>query len=120
MNRQEFEAPIAREQPPDGLSAPLPALWRDANGDWSRAHALVDDLETADGMAVHAYVHRKGGQISDAQYWYERAGTFRRLALDAEWTGALRRVPLTAERGGSRTPYQCMRRTKGGHSRFDV
>jgi hypothetical protein len=45
----------------------------------------VDDLETADGMAVHAYVHRKGGQTSNAEYWYERAGKFRRPTIDAEW-----------------------------------
>jgi hypothetical protein len=85
MNRQEFEASFAREQPPDSLSAPLAALWWDAKGDWTHAHALVDELETADGMAVHAYVHRKGGQTSNAEYWYERAGKFRRPTLDAEW-----------------------------------
>jgi hypothetical protein len=81
---------LAREQPPDGLSAPLAALWWDANGDWSRAHALVDGPETTDGMAVHAYVRRKGGPISNAEYWYERAGTVRRPTLDAEWTGPRR------------------------------
>jgi len=69
MNREEFEACITREKPPYGLSAPLAALWWDAKGDWTRAHALVDELETADGMAVHAYVHRKGGQASNAEYW---------------------------------------------------
>ena len=37
-------------------------------------------------MAVHAYLHRKGGQTSNAEYWYERAGRrFRRTTLDEEW-----------------------------------
>jgi hypothetical protein len=53
---------------------------------WTRAHALVDELETTDGMAVHAYLHRKGGQASNADYWYERAGRrFQRSTLDEEW-----------------------------------
>ena len=46
----------------------------------------MDNLETADGMAVHAYLHRKSGEGSNAEYWYQRAGTkFRRDPLDAEW-----------------------------------
>jgi hypothetical protein len=74
MNREEFKASLVRAEPQDGLSAPLTALWWDAKQDWTRAHALVDEVETTDGMAVHAYLHRKGGQASNAEYWYERAG----------------------------------------------
>jgi hypothetical protein len=85
MNAAEFKASIA-EGSPAGLSAPLAALWWDAKGDWSRAHGLVDELETAEGMAVHAYLHRKEGQASNADYWYQRAGRgFHRPALEAEW-----------------------------------
>jgi hypothetical protein len=47
---------------------------------------MVDELETPDGMAVHAYLHRKEGQASNADYWYQRAGrTFHRPTLEAEW-----------------------------------
>ena len=74
MNREEFKASLAQSEPPDSLPTPLLALWWDANQDWARAHALVDELETTEGMAVHAYLHRKGGQASNADYWYERAG----------------------------------------------
>jgi hypothetical protein len=89
MNPAEFRASLAEPAPPAGLSAPLAALWWDAKGDWTRAHALVDELETTDGMAVHAYLHRKGGEASNADYWYQRAGHgFHRPTLDAEW-GAL-------------------------------
>ena len=77
---------MTREEPPEGLPAPLAALWCDAKGDWARAHSLVDELETADGMAVHAYLHRKEGQASNADYWYSRSGRrFHRSALEAEW-----------------------------------
>jgi len=82
----EFRASIAEEAPPVGLPAPLTALWWDAKGDWSRAHALVDELETLDGMAVHAYLHRKEGSASNADYWYQRSGRrFFRPTVEAEW-----------------------------------
>ena len=74
MNHDEFKASLVHEEPPDGLSAPLMALWWDAKQDWTRAHALVDELETRDAIAVHAYLHRKGGQASNADYWYDVPG----------------------------------------------
>jgi hypothetical protein len=87
MNFAEFKASIAGQAPPADLPAPLAALWWDAKGDWAQAHAQVDDLETVDGMAVHAYLHRKEGNASNADYWYQRASrNFRRPTLDAEWT----------------------------------
>jgi hypothetical protein len=86
MNFKEFKASVARDSPPEGLSVPLAALWWDAKGNWTRAHSLVDSLETADGMAVHAYLHRKEGSSANADYWYQRSGdNFRRPTLDGEW-----------------------------------
>ena len=86
MNRDEFQASLIHEEPPHGLSAPLQALWWDAKQDWTRAHGLIDELETRDAVAVHAYLHRKGGQTSNAEYWYERAGRrFRSTTLEEEW-----------------------------------
>jgi hypothetical protein len=87
MNAEQFRASLAEEGPRADLPAPLAALWWDAKGDWAQAHGLVDELETVDGMAVHAYLHRKEGSASNADYWYQRAGrNFLRPALDAEWT----------------------------------
>jgi hypothetical protein len=86
MIAQEFRASLANSEPPPNLSVPLQALWWDAKGEWSRAHGLVDELETPDGMAVHAYLHRKEGVEWNAEYWYRRAGgTFRRAELEDEW-----------------------------------
>jgi len=85
MEAAEFADSLSQREPPAGLAAPLAALWWDAKGDWARAHALVDELETADGMAVHAYLHRKEGSEWNADYWYRRAGRdFHRPSLDAE------------------------------------
>lgn len=87
MNISEFEASLTEPTPHAALPAPLSALWWDAKGDWAKAHGLVDELETQDGMAVHAYLHRKEGSLSNADYWYQRAGRkFHRPALDGEWT----------------------------------
>ncbi|MGP8251099.1 MAG: hypothetical protein ACLQHF_03640 [Terracidiphilus sp.] len=86
MTLAEFEAALSLAAPPEGLSASLAALWWDAKGDWACAHSLVDELETADGMAVHAYLHRKEGVEGNANYWYDRAGRkFHRPTFEAEW-----------------------------------
>ncbi len=86
MDAGEFHSSVAGDEPPEGLSAPLTALWWDAKGDWARAHTLVDELETMDGMAVHAYLHRKEGVGWNADYWYKRAGReFYRPSLAEEW-----------------------------------
>jgi hypothetical protein len=86
MTLLELRASVAEEVPRPDLSVPLAALWWDAKGDWVRAHTLVNELETVDGMAVHAYLHRKEGSASNAEYWYQRAGrSFHRSTLDAEW-----------------------------------
>ena len=91
MNLEQFNASVADEQaPPTGLSIPLAALWWDAKGDWARAHSLVDGLESREGMAVHAYLHRKEGAASNADYWYQRSGrSFYRPVLDAERTALI-------------------------------
>jgi hypothetical protein len=86
MTVDEFRATLKQAEPPAGLGAPLAALWWDAKGDWAHAHGMVDDLSTPDGMAVHAYLHRKEGVEWNAEYWYNRAGKkFHRPTLEAEW-----------------------------------
>jgi len=90
MDASQFTDSLARPEPPPNLPASAAALWWDAKGDWAGAHALVDDLETRDGMAVHAYLHRKEGSDWNADYWYRRAGRdFYRPSLEAEWTALL-------------------------------
>jgi hypothetical protein len=86
MTAHELRASLPGQEPPSGLSIPLVALWWDAKGDWAHAHHLVDSLESPEGMAVHAYLHRKEGVTWNADYWYDRAGrTFYRATLEAEW-----------------------------------
>lgn len=59
---------------PEGLSLAAQALWWDAQGNWDRAHACAQEQSDAAGDAVHAYLHRKEGDLPNARYWYARAG----------------------------------------------
>lgn len=86
MTVEEFRASLSGAAAPEGLPVAVQALWWDAKGDWARAHGLVDELETTEGMAVHAYLHRKEGQAWNADYWYKRAGRkYHRQELEEEW-----------------------------------
>ena len=86
MTVDAFRASLSAPAPPASLTVFLQALWWDGKGDWARAHGLVNDLETPEAMAVHAYLHRKEGADWNANYWYSRAGrSFHRPALEAEW-----------------------------------
>ena len=52
----------------------LRALSLVAAGDWDRAHALVQDDPSPEAAWVHAHLHRVEGDLSNAGYWYRRAG----------------------------------------------
>lgn len=86
MELDAFRAALADAQPPPGLTSALQGLWWDAKGDWDRAHRCVQEQEDADGAAVHAYLHRKEGDLANARYWYARAGRAPAGGdLQAEW-----------------------------------
>ena len=83
---EEFRASLTGAAPPEGLPLPVQALWWDAKGDWSRGHDLINEMETPDAMAVHAYLHRKEGQGWNAEYWDKRAGRkYHRPEVEDEW-----------------------------------
>ncbi|WP_221029488.1 hypothetical protein [Actomonas aquatica] len=73
---------------PDGLDGALQALWWDAQGDWERAHTEAQRVGSPAGDWVHAYLHRKEGDIGNAGYWYARAGKPAQeagVSLEREW-----------------------------------
>jgi len=74
MNLQQFRDSLLRDDPPRELSHALSGLWWDAKGDWTKAHESAQQDEGPAGAWVHAYLHRKEGDISNAGYWYQRAG----------------------------------------------
>ena len=86
MDLAAFRASLAGPAPPAGLSAALQGLWWDGRGDWARAHGCAQAADDAPSAAVHAYLHRKEGDLGNAGYWYARAGRApARDALAAEW-----------------------------------
>jgi hypothetical protein len=74
MNVAEFRASLASDLPSKEMGFALKALWWDAKGDWIKAHELAQEDEGSQGAWVHAYLHRKEGDDSNAAYWYGQAG----------------------------------------------
>ena len=91
MNFSAFTASLDQPEPPAGLSLALQGLWWDAKGDWERAHDCAQQREDAAGNRLHAYLHRKEGDIGNAGYWYRRAGVSPVTGtLEAEWEALAR------------------------------
>ena len=74
MDVTQFRATVASGMPPEGISLALQTLWWDAKGDWNRAHQCAQQDEGKTGSIVHAYLHRKEGDMRNAGGWYSRAG----------------------------------------------
>jgi hypothetical protein len=74
MTAHELRATLAGSTPPAGVDCLVEALWWDAKGDWARAHEIAGELSSPDAAWVHAYLHRKEGDASNAGYWYRHAG----------------------------------------------
>ena len=86
MNPDKFRASLKLDEAPLGMGAPLTALWWDAKGDWAKAHECAQQSESPDHAWVHAYLHRKEGDIDNARYWYGRAGrSVFSGSLEEEW-----------------------------------
>jgi hypothetical protein len=82
-----FKRSLSKSKPPAGLSAALAGLWWAAKDDWNKAHKLVMSEEDPYCAWVHAYLHRREGDLDNARYWYGQAG--RPVAvgdLTEEWT----------------------------------
>jgi hypothetical protein len=71
----ELESAVTARRPfPQDADPLVKALWHDATGDWAGAHDVVQNIESAEAAWIHAYLHRKEGDLQNAQYWYRRAG----------------------------------------------
>lgn len=83
---EEFKATLNNAHPPINLSPSLKALWHDGKGDWESSHNIAQDIHSREGSWIHAYLHRKEGDIGNASYWYSKAGrTMPKISLQDEW-----------------------------------
>ena len=86
MTLAEFEASLTQPAPPSELPPLIQALWYERHGDWTRAHEITQDIDSDDAPWVHAYLHRSEGDLSNARYWYRRAGKASATgSLEDEW-----------------------------------
>jgi hypothetical protein len=86
MEMNQFLESLDKNQLPEHESVYLKALWYDAKGDWHQAHELIQDVPDKNAAWIHAYLHRKEGDLWNADYWYHKAGRKRpALSLQEEW-----------------------------------
>jgi len=85
---RDLEQSLDSAAPPPALDGCLLALWHAGRDEWDRAHDLVQDDESAEAAWIHAWLHRQEGDLSNAAYWYRRAGRPEASGdLRAEWRG---------------------------------
>jgi len=88
------------EEPPRGLNIALASLWWDGKGNWKQAHEVAGQDEGPAAAWVHAYLHRKEGDLSNAGYWYKRADKDPATAsLEQEWAEITEALLAEAEPG---------------------
>ena len=86
MKFEEFKSSLDTTSPPKEISDYLESLWYDAKGNWNKAHDVISSIEDNNAAWIHAYLHRKEGDIGNADYWYNRAGKKRpEYSLEKEW-----------------------------------
>ena len=86
MDVPSFKSSLSGSVPPGNISVYLEALWYDAKGNWEASHKIIQEVDDKNAAWIHAYLHRKEGDIFNADYWYRQAGKKRpALSLEEEW-----------------------------------
>lgn len=92
MEYAEFTSSLSQDQPPASISPVLASLWWDGKGNWHQSHEVAQEIHDQNGSLIHAYLHRKEGDISNARYWYSMAGSREpKLSLQEEWEELVKR-----------------------------
>ena len=91
MTFDQYKKSMDGLKPANMLQQLLQALWWDAKGQWDQAHNITQEIHSNEAAAVHAYLHRKEGDIGNASYCYRSAGRpgFKGT-LEQEWKSLVR------------------------------
>ncbi len=55
-------------------------------GQWDQAHESIQAYSDPLSCQIHAHLHRIEGDLSNANYWYQRArSTMPNVSIDDEW-----------------------------------
>ena len=86
MDFESFISSLNQPKPAASLSKELQSLWLDKNNRWDEAHKLIQWLPGKSFARIHAYLHRKEGDLWNANYWYDRSDDkIPNMSLDEEW-----------------------------------
>ncbi len=81
-----FKDSLHKDFPPENIGRELKALWWEAKGNRDKAHRIVKAINSVQAAWVHAYLHRKEGDLNNASFWYTSAGRqMPDITPDNEW-----------------------------------
>ena len=93
MTFEEFNKSLTSLSPPRSLPRLLEGLWWEKKGDWAAAHQIAQSIAGRDGALVHAFLHRREGDESNASYWYNRASRDKpHVSLEEEWESIVKEL----------------------------
>ena len=93
MNYNQFILSLENEFPPNVVTGLLVALWRERKGKWDKAHTTTQKIHTKDAALIHAYLHRRKGDLPNANYWYRSSGEPTLNGnMDDEWKFLVKRL----------------------------
>jgi hypothetical protein len=86
ISLEGFKSSLSQAEPPEDFSDQERALWFAGKKNWEKAHMIVQDLNDPLSYNIHAFLHRQEGDLSNAGYWYRKAGVkMPDISLDREW-----------------------------------
>jgi hypothetical protein len=81
-----FKSSLSLKDPPERISEYARALWYAGKGNWEKAHNIIQEIDDKPSARIHAFLHRQEGDLSNAGYWYKRAGEqIPAVNTDEEW-----------------------------------
>ncbi|MDP9040464.1 MAG: hypothetical protein M3N30_00685 [Bacteroidota bacterium] len=81
-----FKSSLSLTDPPENISEYARALWYAGKGNWEKAHNIIQEIDDKPSARIHAFLHRQEGDLSNAGYWYKKAGEqIPAVKTDEEW-----------------------------------